>query len=98
MYDHEKGTTIPTFIAGHSHSSRPPAGSRFLPRGWKDLARQVSIWLGFLLGYEVVSSFAGHRPAEAFTNGLRVVRLENALLPGLLEVTFQRIVDSSWIL
>jgi membrane-associated phospholipid phosphatase len=73
-------------------------GSRFLPRGWADLGRQVAIWLGFLLVYEIVSSFAGKHPAQAFANGRHVANLEVSLLHRLVEVSFQRVVDSSEVL
>jgi membrane-associated phospholipid phosphatase len=92
MYDHENGTTIPTFTARDSFASTV---SSLLPRGWKDLARQVSIWLGFVFGYEVVSSFAGHRSTEALANGRRVVAVETAIAHRLVEVSFQHVVESS---
>ena len=95
---YEKVTTIPTFITGNCRASHRPTSSRVLPRDWKDLARQISVWLSFVLGYEVISSLAGGRPAEAFANGRRVVSVENALPHGLLEVTLQRIADSSRVL
>jgi membrane-associated phospholipid phosphatase len=95
MYDHEKGTTIPTFTARDSLASTARSGPSLLPRGWKDLARQVSIWLGFVFGYELVSSFAGHRSAEAFANGRKVVAVETAVTHRLVEVAFQHVIESS---
>ena len=29
-------------------------GRRYLPRGWSDLGRQLAIWLGFALVYQIV--------------------------------------------
>ena len=63
-----------------------------------DLARQVAIWLGFVVGYELVSSFAGRRAAEGLENGRHVVRIEHAFAQRLVEVTLQRLVDSSRVL
>ena len=34
------------------------AGRRYLPRGWADLARQLAIWFGFLLAYQLARGFA----------------------------------------
>jgi len=63
-----------------------------------DLARQVAIWLGFVVGYELVSSFAGRRAAEGLENGRHVVRIEHAFAQRLVEVALQRLVDSSRVL
>jgi membrane-associated phospholipid phosphatase len=69
-------------------------GRRFLPRGWGDLARQISIWFGFLLMYQLVRGIADRNPAQAFENGLRVIGVERHV-HGLIELSFQRFVDSS---
>jgi hypothetical protein len=73
------------------------AGRRFLPRGWADLARQVVIWFGFLLAYQVVRGLADRNPARAFENGLRVIDFESNA-NALYELTFQRIADHSRML
>ena len=69
-------------------------GRRFLPRGWGDLARQICIWFGFLLMYQLVRGIADRNPAQAFENGLRVIGVERHV-HGLIELSFQRFVDSS---
>jgi len=71
------------------------AGRRVLPRGYADLARQVVIWFGFLLVYQVARGFADRNPARAFANGIRVVDLEQRATNHLVELSFQNIVDSS---
>ena len=70
------------------------AGRRVLPRGWADLARQLAIWFGFLLVYQAARGIADRNPAQAFDNGLRVINLEQHV-HGLVELSFQRFVDSS---
>src|SRR3954463_9492694 len=69
-------------------------GRRFLPRGWGDLARQICIWFGFLFMYQLVRGIADRNPAQAFENGLRVIGVERHV-HGLIELSFQRFVDSS---
>jgi membrane-associated phospholipid phosphatase len=70
------------------------AGRKVLPRGWADLARQLAIWFGFLLVYQAARGIADRNPAQAFDNGLRVINLEQHV-HGLVELSFQRFVDSS---
>jgi membrane-associated phospholipid phosphatase len=70
------------------------AGRKVLPRGWADLARQLAIWFGFLLVYQAARGIADRNPAKAFDNGLRVINLERHV-HGLVELSFQRFVDSS---
>jgi membrane-associated phospholipid phosphatase len=70
------------------------AGRKVLPRGWGDLARQLAIWFGFLLVYQAARGIADRNPAQAFDNGLRVINLEQHV-HGLVELSFQRFVDSS---
>ena len=65
------------------------AGRRVLPRGWTDLARQVAIWFGFLLAYQVARGLAGHNPTKAFADGLRVIDFEQRISSTLWELTFQ---------
>jgi len=54
------------------------AGRRYLPRGWGDLLRQLGIWFGFLLAYQVARGFADRSPAKAFDDGLRVIGSSSA--------------------
>jgi hypothetical protein len=69
------------------------ATRRYLPRGWAHLAWQFAIWFGFLAVYQLARGLADRHPAEAFANGLRVVRLETGLTHRLYELTFQQFVD-----
>jgi membrane-associated phospholipid phosphatase len=73
-------------------------GRRYLPRGWTDLLRQLGIWFGFLLAYQVARGFADRSPAKAFDDGLRVIQLEQRVSSTLWELTFQRLADSSRLL
>ncbi len=72
-------------------------GKRYLPRGWADLGRQVAIWFGFLIVYQLVRGLADRSPAAAFHNGLRVIDFESSA-NALYELTFQRIAQQShWL-
>jgi len=73
-------------------------GRRVLPRGWRDFAFQVALWVGFSFTYLVVRSLADRNPAEAFGNGLKVIDFERRLTHHLLEQTVQRVADSSHLL
>jgi membrane-associated phospholipid phosphatase len=73
------------------------AGRRFLPRGYADFARQVLIWFGFLLAYQVARGVADRDPAKAFENGWRVIDIEQRLT-GLGELTLQGWTQSSHFL
>jgi len=64
-----------------------------LPRGWGDLGRQLGIWFGFALVYQLARGLSDRHPARAFQNGLRVVDLETSLTHRLYELTFQQFVD-----
>jgi hypothetical protein len=66
---------------------------RYLPRGWADLARQVAIWLGFLLVYQIARGLADRHPEEAIHNGLKVVGLETNFSDRLYELTLQQFVE-----
>lgn len=71
--------------------------SGFLPRGWRDLAFQVVLWLGFLLLYQLARGLANRDPATAFANGLEVIEIEKRLL-GLFELDIQRAVETTdWL-
>ncbi len=68
-----------------------------LPRGWGDFGRQLVIWFGFLLAYQLARGIADRNPTAAFENGLRVIDAERHI-HGLFELTFQRLIDSSNLL
>jgi membrane-associated phospholipid phosphatase len=72
-------------------------GRRHLPLGWKDLFRQLVIWFGFLLAYQVARGLADRDPTKAIQNALGVVGLEKHL-HGLFELTLQRITIDSHLL
>src|SRR5437764_3272023 len=73
------------------------AGRRFLPRGYADFARQVLIWFGFLLAYQVARGVADRDPTRAFANGWKVIDWEQRLA-GLGELTLQGWTQSSHFL
>jgi membrane-associated phospholipid phosphatase len=73
------------------------AGRRYLPRGYADFARQVLIWFGFLLAYQIARGFADRDPTRAFANGWKVIDWEQRLA-GLGELTFQGWTQSSHFL
>ncbi len=70
---------------------------RFPPRGWGDLAFQVCLWFGFLLGYQVARGIADRNPARAFENGLMVIDIERNA-NALFELSLQRLFHSSDVL
>src|SRR2546421_155316 len=72
-------------------------GRRVLPRGWADLGRQLAIWFGFLFAYQAARGIADRNPPKAFDNGLKVIGFERHM-HGLIELSFQRFVDSSQFL
>jgi len=72
-------------------------GRRVLPRGWGDLAKQLAIWFGFLFAYQAARGIADRNPPKAFDNGLKVIGFERHM-HGLIELSFQRFVDSSQFL
>ena len=57
-------------------SAMVAAGRRHLPRGWSDLGRQLAIWFGFAVLYQLARGFADRNPAKAFDNGQAVFNLE----------------------
>ena len=69
------------------------AGRRILPRGWADLGRQMAIWLGFALVYQLARAATDRNPARAFSNGLRVVHLETQITNRMYELTFEKFVE-----
>jgi len=70
-------------------------GRRVLPRGWLHFAVQVFIWFGFYFSYLAVRSLTEGDRSRAVANGLRVISLERRLTHHLLELTVERIADSS---
>src|SRR5919202_4049039 len=73
------------------------AGRRVLPRGYADFARQLLIWFGFLLAYQIARGFADRDPTRAFANGWKVIDWEQRLA-GLGELTLQGWTQSSHFL
>src|SRR5581483_6515522 len=73
-------------------------GRRHLPRGWGDLGRQLGIWFGFLVLYQLARGVADRNPAKAFHNGYQVVHLENRVAHRLYELTLQQFVDQRHLL
>jgi membrane-associated phospholipid phosphatase len=71
------------------------AGRRALPRGYADFARQLLIWFGFLFAYQLARGLADRDPARAFANGWRVLDLEQRTTNHILELTLQKLADSS---
>jgi membrane-associated phospholipid phosphatase len=70
------------------------AGRRALPHGYRDFARQLAIWFGWLLAYQIARGMADRSPAAAFENGLKVIDLERRL--GMLwELSLQGALVSS---
>jgi len=70
------------------------AGRRFLPRGWGDLGRQLAIWFGFALVYQVARGVADREPvAKAYSNGLWAVHIETQVTHRMFELTFEQFAD-----
>jgi hypothetical protein len=74
------------------------AGRRHLPRGWSDLGRQLAIWFGFAVLYQLARGLADRNPAKAFDNGNAVFAFEVHLTHRLYELTFQNFVDQRHLL
>jgi hypothetical protein len=75
-------------------------GRRHLPRGWSDLGRQLLIWFGFALVYQVARGLADrvNDPSKAFVNGYHVLNIETHVAHRLYELTFQQFVDQRHVL
>jgi hypothetical protein len=73
-------------------------GRRHLPRGWSDLGRQLLIWFGFAILYQLARGLADRDPARAFSNGYHVVQIETDVVHRLYELTFQHFVDQRHLL
>ena len=73
-------------------------GRRYLPRGWTDLVRQLVIWFGFVLAYQVARGLADRNPARAFENGLKVIEIEQRWSSQLVELSLQQLLNASDVL
>src|SRR3954467_13568586 len=73
-------------------------GRRYLPRGWGDLGRQLLIWFGFALLYQLARGVADRNPAKAFANGYHVLNIETGIFHRFYELTFQHFVDQRHLL
>ena len=70
---------------------------RRLPRGWKDFARQLLIWFGFLAVYQIARGLSGHDRPLAIAHGHWVIHAESRV-GDLFELTFQKVASSShWL-
>lgn len=70
------------------------AGRRALPRGYTDFARQLLIWFGFYVVYQIARGYADRDVARAFENGREVIALERRV--GMLwELSLQGVLTSS---
>ena len=74
------------------------AGRRVLPRGWADLGRQLAIWFGFAILYQLARGIADRNPTKAFSNGRAIVDFETRVTHRLYELTFQNFVDQRHVL
>jgi hypothetical protein len=79
-------------------STMVAAGRRHLPRGWADLGRQLAIWFGFAVLYQLARGIADRNPSKAFANGQAVVNFETHVTHRLYELTFQNFVDQRHLL
>lgn len=68
---------------------QPPRRALNLPRGRLDLLRQLAIWSGFALGYQLARGLANQGAASSIPNGEALVRLERHL-HALFEPGLQR--------
>jgi membrane-associated phospholipid phosphatase len=75
-------------------SAATTAEGRLLPRGWPDLFRQLLIWFGFVLAYQVARGAADRSTAKAFENARSVIDIENRAT-GLWELSLQSWTQSS---
>jgi hypothetical protein len=73
-------------------------GRRVLPRGWADLGRQLAIWFGFAVLYQLARGIADRNPDKAFANGREILNLETHVANRLYELTFQHFVDQRHLL
>ena len=67
---------------------------RVFPRGWRDFALQLCIWLGFALAYQVARGVADRGADEALRNGQQVIDIQRAL-HALFETDLEQVVLGS---
>jgi membrane-associated phospholipid phosphatase len=65
--------------AAPTHELRHTPGGQILPRGRGDFVRQLAIWSGFALAYEIARGFADRDAATALANGRAVLHAEQWL-------------------
>lgn len=69
-----------------------------LPHGWRDLFRQVILFLGAYQGYQIVRGIADSHPASAMSNGMHIIHLEQSL-GAFFEPAFQQaFLTHQWII
>jgi hypothetical protein len=69
-----------------------------LPRGWRDLGRQIAIWLGFVLAYQLPRAATDRNPARAISNGYRVLGWELHVTRRMYELTIEQfVVQRHWL-
>ena len=73
------------------------AGRRALPLGYLDFARQLAIWFGFYVLYQLARGAADRDTAAAFDNGLKLIDLERRM-GALWELSLQGVLGSSEVL
>ncbi len=69
-----------------------------MPRGWSDLGRQLLIWFGFAVLYQLARGLADRDQARAFSNGYHVLNFETGIFSRFYELTFQQFVDQRHLL
>jgi len=90
MPDHYNAPVVSTVVA---------VGRRHLPRGWSDLGRQLAIWFGFALLYQLVRGIVDRRPPQvAFQHGYKVLHIETGVFSRLYELTLQNFVEQRHLL
>jgi membrane-associated phospholipid phosphatase len=58
---------------------RRPSGRTILPRGRADLVRQLAIWLGFAVAYQIARGLANRGAGPALANAESLLRFERRL-------------------
>jgi hypothetical protein len=87
---------LPADVQATTAGARPARG-RILPRGFRDLVFQISLWLGFLLAYRLARGIADHNGAVtplARENARHVIALESHV-NALFELSLQKLLLSS---
>src|SRR2546430_16961484 len=85
MSDNYNDAVVSTVVA---------VGRRHLPRGWSDLGRQLAIWFGFALIYQIVRGIVDRRPpGVAFQHGYKGFHIETGGFSPLYELTLQNFVE-----